>query len=502
MDVTRRGFLVSGLVGGVGAAALLSGAASRRSVVSGPAGEDGGGYVTLPGVRRPELKARRLGSTASGLLFLAPFRGTDAADAMIVDDGGEPLWIYRSDRLVTDVRVQTYRGEPVLTYWEGDRKTGGHGEGVGVVLGRDYTRVAEVRAGDGVSGDLHEFALTGRGTALIIAYPEVVADMRPVGGPRRGRVLDGRVQEIDITTGRVLLDWSALEHLGIEETRTPVTKNADGTKGKAFDPIHLNSVQDDGDTLLLSARNTCALYSLDRRTGAVRWRLGGTRSDFTFGAHAEFAWQHDARRSQDGTLTLFDNHIDAVGDGPSRGLVLDVDEAARHVSLVREFSDGATYGQFMGNVQMLPDGSALVGWGSTPSITEFAADGTPVLEITGIGDGSYRAYRAPWSGRPAARPVVAVTPVGPDWMRVHASWNGATGVAGWRFLTGSVPSRLAVARTARRAGFETAVTVRRAPHVVAEALTRDGTPLARSAFAAGGLLPGDVGPPQRTAPVV
>ncbi|MGH3242427.1 MAG: arylsulfotransferase family protein [Spirillospora sp.] len=488
MDVTRRGFLVSGLVGGVGAAALLSGAASRRPVVVGPEAEDGGGYVTLPGVRRPEMKARRLGATASGLLFLAPFRGTDAADAMIVDDRGEPVWIYRSERLVTDVRVQTYRGEPVLTYWEGDRRTGGYGDGVGVVLGEDYTRVAEVRAGEGVSGDLHEFVLTDRGTALIIAYPEVEADMRAVGGPRKGRVLDGRVQEIDITTGRVLLDWSALEHLGIEETRTPVAKNADGSAGKPFDPIHVNSVQDDGDTLLLSARNTCALYSLDRRTGAVRWRLGGKRSDFTFGAHAEFAWQHDARRAPDRTVTLFDNHIAVVGDGPSRGLVLEVDEAARHVSLVRELSDGATYGQFMGNVQMLPEGSALVGWGSTPAVTEFAADGTPVLEITGVGDGSYRAYRAPWSGRPAARPAVAVTVLDANWMRVHVSWNGATGVAGWRFLTGSVPSRLAVARTVRRAGFETGMTVRRAPHVVAEALGADGAALARSDFAAGAVV--------------
>ncbi|TDB83355.1 ArsR family transcriptional regulator [Actinomadura sp. KC216] len=486
MDVTRRGFLVSGLVGGVGGAALLSGAASGRRVVAGPEPEDGGdGYVTLPGVRRPGLKARRLGSTASGLLFLAPFRGKDAADALIVDDDGEPVWIYRSDRLVTDVRVQAYEGEPVLTYWEGDRKVGGYGHGVGVVLGRDYRRVAEVRAGRGIPGDLHEFALTARGTALIIAYPEVAADLRPVGGPRKGRVLDGRVQEIDVKTGEVLLDWSALDHVGIEETRiTP-----GGSEGAAvFDPIHINSVQDDGDTLLLSARNTCALYSLDRRTGAVRWRLGGRRSDFTFGPHAEFAWQHDARRLPDGTVTLFDNHIEEVGDGPSRGVVLEVDEAARHVSLVREVSDGATYGQYMGNMQVLPDGSALVGWGSTPTVTEFAADGTPVLEITGIGDGSYRAYRAAWSGRPVARPAVAVSSADSRWMRVHASWNGATDVAAWRFLAGSVPSRPAVAATVRRAGFETAVTLPRSPNVVAEALARDGTPIGRSALARGSVV--------------
>ena len=35
----------------------------------------------------------------------------------------------------------------------------------------------------------------------------------------------------------------------------------------------------DGD-ILISARNTCALYDIDRTTGAVNWRLGGKRSDF------------------------------------------------------------------------------------------------------------------------------------------------------------------------------------------------------------------------------
>jgi hypothetical protein len=474
MSVSRRGFLLSGLVGG---AALLSGAGSGRP----PPAEAGAtaGYATMPGVPPPALKARRLGRTEDGLLFVAPFRGTGSADALIVDDTGEPVWIHRSEQLITDVRVQTYEGEPVLTYWEGERRTGGHGAGSGVLLGRDYRRIAEVRTGNGVRGDFHEFILTNRGTALIIAYPAVTADMRPIGGPREGHVLDNRVQEIDVRTGEVLLDWSALDHLDITETRTALTKDANGTKGKTFDPVHVNSIQDVGDTLLLSARNTCAVYSIDRRTGDVRWRLGGRRSDFTLGAGAEFAWQHDARRQPDGTITLFDNHIDDPKDGPSRGLVLRLDEENRTADRVREFSDGKTFGQYMGNMQILPDGHVLVGWGSTPAVTEFTANGKPVLEITGLGDGSYRAYRAAWSGRPATAPDVAVAPLPDDRMRVSASWNGATGVAAWRFVTGS-GNRPVAATTVRRRSFETTVTLARSPNVTAEALAPDGTVLGRS----------------------
>jgi hypothetical protein len=112
-------------------------------------------------------------------------------------------------------------------------------------------------------------------------------------------------------------------------------------------------------------------------------------------------------------------------------------------------------------------------------MTEFAADGSPRLEITGIGDGSYRAYRADWSARPTTAPDVAMTPLPDGLMRVQVSWNGATDVARWRFVTGS-ETRPVVAKTVPRKGFETAVTLAHSPNVVAEALAADGTVLGRS----------------------
>ncbi len=54
------------------------------------------------------------------------------------------------------------------------------------------------------------------------------------------------------------------------------------TSGQGYDYFHLNSVaeMDDGH-LLISARNTCALYKVDRFTGKILWRLNGKRSDFS-----------------------------------------------------------------------------------------------------------------------------------------------------------------------------------------------------------------------------
>ena len=72
-----------------------------------------------------------------------------------------------------------------------------------------------------------------------------------------------------------------------------------------------------------------------------------------------------------------------------------------------------------------------------------------------------------------------MAPLPNDRMRVSVSWNGATDVAAWRFLTGS-GSRPVVAKTVPRKSFETTVTLARSPNVRAEALAPDGTVLGRS----------------------
>src|SRR5215210_4895840 len=93
---------------------------------------------------RPDLAppyvtvARSSGPTAPGLLFLSPKSKKDQKQAgpMIADNAGQPVWFQPLPgiRAATDFRTQTYKGRPVLTYWQG---TSRQGIGVGelVVLG-------------------------------------------------------------------------------------------------------------------------------------------------------------------------------------------------------------------------------------------------------------------------------------------------------------------------------------------------------------------------------
>ena len=424
------------------------------------------------------LTVAATGPVAPGLTFTTPrtpqFRGV----AWDVD--GEPVWIEPDGGSVTDLRVQTYRGRPVLTYWTGEIKEG-TGSGKGVLLDESYRVVAEVRAGAGVLADIHEFQLTDSGTALITSYPTMPMDLTPIDGPAEGWIWGGRVQEVDVATGEVLLDWEGTDHIDLEESvRALADTGADPLH--PFDPIHVNSVEEWGpDHLLLSARHTSTLYRIHRRTGEVVWRLGGKRSDFEVPEEATFGWQHDARVHADGTISIYDNHDNAEEPDEgvvSAGLQLRLDEAAGTVEVVRALRHEDRYGYAMGNAQWLEDDHVLVGWGMDPYATEFDADGNVVWELGGLGLGSYRSWRGRWTGRPTTSPDVAVAGGA-----VHLSWNGATEVARWRLLGHPAQRTRDAGRpltTVPRDGFETTVDVTGAAWVSAEALDAGGRVLGRT----------------------
>lgn len=68
----------------------------------------------------------------------------------------------------------------------------------------------------------------------------------------------------------------------------------------------------------------------------------------------------------------------------------------------------------------------------------------------------YRAYRAPWVGRPRTKPsVVACKADQGTGTKVYVSWNGATDVSAWKVYGGSGEGSMKVVKTVGKNGFET-----------------------------------------------
>ena len=431
--------------------------------------------LTIPQIRVLERKP----ATSPGHVFIAPKRGSGLDGPMILDNSGRLVWARQAppNTQVADFRLQRYRGQPVLTWWEGTT-TVGVGFGEGVVLDQDYRELMRVRSGNGYEADLHEFLITPRGTALLLVYAYVNADLTSVDGPQDGVAIDGVVQELDLETGRVLFEWHSLDQIGFDESHWPLPEDA---RKEAYDYIHLNSVgiDTDGD-LLVNARHTWAAYKIDRHTGSVRWRLGGKRSDFALDDGAQFAYQHDVRRRPDGAITMFDN---AASQAPqpgkaSRGLALELDETSRSARVADEWvHPDRLLSETQGNTQVLPNGNVFVGWGSQPAFSEFTAGGELVFDgRIGEGNDNYRAYRGTWTGRPTTRPALVI-----DDGEAVVSWNGATGVDRWQLLAGPRRSALRPVATAPRRGFETTLRVPSgARYVAARAIGPAGRNLGES----------------------
>ena len=411
-------------------------------------------FRSRPDLQPPEVTIlHRAGATAPGLLFLAPSSGPGQRGVLILDDAGEVVWFRpTSPRTAMNFRAATFRGEPVLTWWEA-LSGGGLGRGEHVIADSAYTEIARFPAGHGMRSDLHELLLTPHGTALVTSF-----EIRHRGA--RGLTMGGVVQELEVPSASVLFEWRSLDHVAVGESYAPV--------GYPWDYFHVNAIDVDADgNLLVSARNTWAVYKVHRTTGKVLWRLGGKRSDFSFGLGARFAWQHDARSHDDGNaISIFDN-----GQVHSRGIVLSLDHARMRAALAHAYVHRPQlHARKLGSVQLLGNGDVLVGWGTDPHFTEYTAGGAVRLDATlPHGGENYRTLRFPWTGRPPERPALAV-----HGGTAYASWNGATAVAAWRLEPGG--------GAVRRQGFETPLTIPAGARAVrAVAIGADGRPLGSSA---------------------
>jgi Arylsulfotransferase (ASST) len=426
-------------------------------------------YHSRPDLRPPPVEIlKQAHRTARGYVFIAVKKNVEQAGPLILDNRGHVVWFRPLDtHAVTDFRVQHYLGRPVLTWWHG-KPDEGDGESGYSIYDNRYRLVAHVQPGHGLLGDIHEFKLTRRNTALMTFIRQVRVKGR--------RVLEGGFQELDLRTHRVLFEWHSIDHVRLVESYYHLPRNPDGL----YDYFHINSIDvEPSGNFLVSARNTHTVYEIGRRTGQIIWRLGGKRSDFTLGPDARFAWQHDARRLANGNLSLFDNSAGPQVRKQSRGLILHLDLARRLATVVRNFVHRPPLVSVdQGNLQLLPNGDFLAGWGHQPRFTEFGPRGT-ILFDGRFGRGrvdSYRAYRFRWVGRPRRPPDVAVAG-----KTLYVSWNGATEVRKWRLLAGVDKKSLRPVLTVPKNGFETAIPLRAGGNwVAAQALDGRGRSIARS----------------------
>jgi hypothetical protein len=345
---------------------------------------------------------------AGGDFFISPFgdQSTYANGPEIVNSQGDVLWFKSvpTGEEASDFRVQTYQGQPVLTYWQGTG-LGGLASGTDYILNDHYQQIATVNAGNGLSADGHEFLITPWNTALILSYTTATANLTSIGGPADQTVINGVVQEINIATGQVLFQWNSEDHVPFSQSEQPLPASA----STPWDWFHINAIHiDTNGNLLIDARDTWTTYEVNRFTGKIIWQLGGKASSFRLraapgqvldSAGEIFAWQHDPEALGNNTYTFFDNDSTGTPLLPySRALTVKLNPWTKVATLVAsEDQPEGLSAASQGNAQTTPRGNVVVGWGALPYFSEFSPSGQLTFNAEfPAGVNTYRAYQFPW----------------------------------------------------------------------------------------------------------
>ena len=150
------------------------------------------------------------------------------------------VFLNRSFQNVFGTRVQENYGKKYLTFWEGE-KGEGIGDGYGLAYDDTYRLAYRVSAQNiKVHSDLHEFAFTKNGTAVVTGVNKIRVPGSNYKGwdlpfPFEFEMLDGIIQEIDLETNRVIFDWHALDHVNPMDSYEQ--------RGQVWDAYHLNSIE-------------------------------------------------------------------------------------------------------------------------------------------------------------------------------------------------------------------------------------------------------------------
>ncbi len=471
----RRFALVIGVVLAFFIALTVAFAGNHGAPLGAYSTRDTYSFVTAPSLHPPKIRVLRsapAGELAPGYIFTANFYDLNEppivgqSGPLILDRNLQPVWFepVPEDVVASNLSLQSYEGKPALAWWQGRvTNTGATETGEDVVVDQHYQPIARLKATGGWVLTLHEFIISGE-DAWVTANKNIPMDLSKYGGAYNGALIDSAVQEYNLKTGKLIRSWDALQHIPLGQSQASLPTN-----GFPWDAYHVNSIDLTGNgTFLVSMRDTWAAYLVDGETGKIEWTLGGNSSSFKFAAGASFQWQHDVRLQGSSTVTLFDDHCCQLtgggtyvaATGPSRGLVLTLDQQARTATLASQYSLGTDFdSEYMGDTQPLSNGNVLVGWGSEPYFTEYSRSGKLLSEGELPGpDLTYRATLEQWVGLPTSSPVGAArTRSGAT--TVYASWNGATRVVSWRVMAGAGGGRLTAAATAAKTGFETAISV-------------------------------------------
>jgi len=191
------------------------------------------------------------------------------------------------------------------------------------------------------------------------------------------------VREINLE-GQILHEWLSWEHLDFdEEIICPLESHKEWT--------HANSLEvlSNGDWLI-SLRLTSTVIIVDRSTGKIKWRWGGSQTfidhDPAKSGPADLSHQHNAQMLSNGNIMVFDNGCHRKR-GPGYSRIVEINPETRE--FIWSYANPtllAFYSFMVSGCERLPNGNTLITEGASGRIFEVTPSQAVVWE-----------YISPWT---------------------------------------------------------------------------------------------------------
>ena len=336
----------------------------------------------------PKISMKGKNNPEDGYYFFS-FNTINKNFLAIINNSGIPIYIKQSNDRTYDFKVQK---NGMLTYWD-DKNLKFY------EMDSLYQIVDSFYCGNGYSTDYHALQVLPNGHSFVLSMDTQPVNMDTVveGGVDTAIVTGNVIQEID-DNKRVIWQWRSWDNVNITDT------------DPEFDltlPIirycHINSIEVvDVNNMMISIRHFNEITGINRKTGKIKWRLGGKKNQFTNDDPRKLYHQHDARFLGNNLISIFDN-----GDyntSNSRAVFYQLDTTNFSAHLVKEIYHTPTYwGKIMGNVQRTKNLNTIVNWGYIGSTkfytTEYDSIGNITNDLTFSSENyvySYRSFKFPW----------------------------------------------------------------------------------------------------------
>lgn len=304
---------------------------------------------------------------------------------LIIADGyGVPIWWYRSSDEPRNA-ILLADGDIAFT-----TSTGAEEHRFDGTLVRSFG----VTGLSGGTLDLHELQQLPNGDFVIMAdVTRAPVNLSAEGGNPAGAIIDNVIQEI-APNGSLVWQWSTMDHIPVTEADA-IWWGQNIANLPLADPYHMNSIEPNGNGFIVSFRHLDAVYQIDKASGNIVWKLGGTHRPESLNlvgdTYGNFGGQHDARILPDGTLTVHDNGTNR-GRGP-RAARYSINTTTNTATFMEQVSDPTvTSSLCCGSARKGSGGDWTITWGLTSIVTEMTPAGKSVFRMT-FND-PYFTYRA------------------------------------------------------------------------------------------------------------